>query len=55
MKILFSDNFLTQLENILDFIAKDSPKRAIEFNSSLFQAIENIYPMPLENSAKIES
>ncbi len=46
MVILYSEEFVENLENILDFIAKDSLTRANEFAKDLKKKIENISFMP---------
>lgn len=46
MKIIFSNQFDKDLENILNFIAKDSLQRAIEFNTNLYEKIKKISDMP---------
>ena len=42
MKIVFKDTFITRLENQLNYISLDSPKRARKFNLELFHRIKEI-------------
>ncbi|NOX16604.1 MAG: type II toxin-antitoxin system RelE/ParE family toxin [Epsilonproteobacteria bacterium] len=41
-------DFEKELENILDYIAKDSLNRALEFNHQIEQQINSIIDMPLK-------
>ncbi len=46
MKIVFKDTFVNRLENQLNYISLDSPKRARKFKSDLFQRIKEIPANP---------
>ena len=46
MKIVFKDTFINRLENQLDYISLDSPKRARKFQSDLFRRIKEIPDNP---------
>ena len=46
MQIIFKECFSKSLDDILDYIAKDSLSRAIKFNQHLHRQIENIPDMP---------
>jgi plasmid stabilization system protein ParE len=42
MKIVFKDTFINRLENQIDYISLDSPKRAKKFQADLFRRIKEI-------------
>jgi plasmid stabilization system protein ParE len=46
MQIVFKKTFSKTLDNILDYIAKDSLKKSINFNKQLCKKISNIPYMP---------
>ena len=46
MQVEKKDSFDTQLDNVLDFIAKDSLNRAIEFMVELEEKLEMLPHMP---------
>ena len=46
MKILFDCSFTKALDDILDYIAKDSINRSIEFNEDLHEQFKKIPDMP---------
>jgi len=46
MKIVFKDTFIIRLENHLNYISLDSPKRARKFKSDLFLRIKDIPANP---------
>lgn len=46
MKIVFKDTFLKRLENQIDYISKDSPKRARKFKNDLLSKIKEIPANP---------
>ncbi|MDL0090047.1 type II toxin-antitoxin system RelE/ParE family toxin [Campylobacter gastrosuis] len=46
MNIIFRDDFLNELDNILEFIAADSTNRAIKFADELYDKIYNLQNMP---------
>ena len=46
MKIVFKDTFINRLENQLDYISLDSPKRARKFQTDLFRRIKEIPDKP---------
>jgi plasmid stabilization system protein ParE len=47
MKIIFKDTFLNRLENQIDYISLDSPKRARKFKNDLLLRIREIPKNPL--------
>jgi plasmid stabilization system protein ParE len=47
MKIVFKDTFLKRLENQIDYISIDSPKRARKFKNELLLRIREIPKNPL--------
>ena len=46
MKIIHSENFKTELGNIIIFIANDSVNRTLEFRNELLEKINKIPDMP---------
>jgi plasmid stabilization system protein ParE len=46
MRILFKDSFLERLENQIDYISSDSPKRARKFKNDLLSRIKEISDNP---------
>jgi plasmid stabilization system protein ParE len=48
MKIVFKDTFITRLENQIEYISLDSPKRARKFKSDLLNAIKGIPSNPYQ-------
>ena len=46
MELIFSDNFLSRLTDILKFIAKDSKKRALGFKNELLKQLQGLDFMP---------
>ncbi|MFQ6342331.1 type II toxin-antitoxin system RelE/ParE family toxin [Campylobacter sp. VTCC 70190] len=46
MELIFSDNFLSRLTDILKFIAKDSKKRALNFKNELLKQLQGLHFMP---------
>jgi plasmid stabilization system protein ParE len=46
MKIVFKDTFITRLENQIEYISLDSPKRARKFKSELLNSIKGIPANP---------
>ena len=46
MKILFKSSFVKAMDDILDYIAKDSINRAIKFNEDLHKQFKKIPDMP---------
>ena len=46
MELIFSDNFLSRLTDILKFIAKDSKKRALSFKNELLKQLQGLDFMP---------
>jgi plasmid stabilization system protein ParE len=48
MKIIFKDTFVNRLENQIDYISLDSPKRTIKFKSDLLNRIKEISLNPYQ-------
>jgi len=48
MKIIFKESFLIRLENQIEFISLDSPRRALKFKSELFKRIREIPQNPFQ-------
>jgi plasmid stabilization system protein ParE len=48
MKILFKESFLTRLENQIEYISLDSPKRARKFKNDLLNRIKEIPDNPFK-------
>ena len=46
MKILFKESFLKRLENQIEYISSDSPKRARKFKNDLLNLIKEIPKNP---------
>ncbi|MDD2550084.1 MAG: type II toxin-antitoxin system RelE/ParE family toxin [Bacteroidales bacterium] len=46
MKILFKESFLKRLENQIEYISSDSPKRARKFKNDLLNRIKEITANP---------
>jgi len=46
MQIIRGTNYLTKLQNIMEFIAKDSLSRALNFQIDLDAKINNLTNMP---------
>lgn len=46
MNTIFRDDFLNELDNILEFIANDNISRAINFADELYKKIYNLQNMP---------
>jgi len=46
MKIVFKDTFIVRLENQIEYIALDSPKRARKFKTELLKRIKEIPTNP---------
>lgn len=46
MTIILTSNFKDRLNIIIDFIAKDSPERALAFRNQLFKKIKSLTFMP---------
>lgn len=46
MKILFKESFLQRLENQIEYISLDSPKRARKFKNELLSRIKEISDNP---------
>lgn len=46
MTITYTDDFNTELNEIIEFIANDSVERALEFRDELLDKTDKIYPMP---------
>ncbi|MEI6050712.1 MAG: type II toxin-antitoxin system RelE/ParE family toxin [Bacteroidota bacterium] len=46
MKIVFKDTFIIRLENQIEYIALDSPKRARKFKTDLLTRIKEIQTNP---------
>ncbi len=49
MQIVLTKNFSKSLDHILDYIAKDSLNRSIQFNRQLQKSIDNLSHMPFKN------
>lgn len=47
MRIVFKDTFLKRLENQIDYISLDSPKRARKFKNDLLASIREVPKKPL--------
>lgn len=45
--LIYTEQFYSELENITDFIKKDSTNRALKFSDDLFLKLENIPSYPL--------
>ncbi|MFO8021059.1 MAG: type II toxin-antitoxin system RelE/ParE family toxin [Perlabentimonas sp.] len=48
MKILFKESFLKRLENQIEYISLDSPKRARKFKNDLLNRIKEIPENPFK-------
>jgi len=48
MRIVIKDSFLHKLESQVDFIAKDSPKRASQFKNELINNLKSIAQNPYQ-------
>ncbi|HCX99929.1 MAG TPA: type II toxin-antitoxin system RelE/ParE family toxin [Bacteroidales bacterium] len=46
MKVLFKESFLKRLENQIEYISSDSPKRARKFKNDLLNRIKEIAENP---------
>ena len=48
MKVLWSPGALSQVEAILDFIARDRPRAAAQFLEDLFERVDALADLPLQ-------
>ncbi len=55
MEIIWSESSLLRLEEIGDFIAKDSPVNAAAFVDKLVESVEHLRDFPLSGGLVIES
>ncbi|MFP4556420.1 MAG: type II toxin-antitoxin system RelE/ParE family toxin [Bacteroidales bacterium] len=53
MKILFKESFLKRLENQIEYISLDSPKRARKFKNDLLNRIKEIPENPYKSRKSI--